>query len=357
MPRKRKKRRRLPNGFGSIVEVGGNRYKPFLARRSAIKLPDGSSYREIVGYFETYEDALKALTNPYKIKAESVTFQDIFNMIVESNNFKAMTHNTQQRYVTNFAKLGSLRSEPIQEVTKSMLQAKIDEIERVGYERSGRRVRYSKDSMDKIISSLSIVYEYAVDDHIVPTNLTKNITTVAKEKDKRFKNFTLKEIDILFENSNIKEVKIILVNIFFGLRPIEMVNFQKEHCFFDKDIIQGMGGKTDTGRKRSVIIHPKIKTILADLYSDTDKYIVGEKMSTKVYRERIFKDTLSNLGILYDRTPYVCRDTFAYLMNHYNVDKETIKNMMGHRKYSTSSDNYIDFDVEKAKKEFKKIAL
>lgn len=354
---RKKRRRRLPKGVGSIVELKGNRYKPFWARRSSITLPDGSTYRESVGFFETYEEALKALTNPYKFKVESVTFQDIFNLVIESNSFKSMVHNTQQRYTSNFAKLGNLRSEAIQGVTKSMLQAKIDEIEREGYERNGKRVCYSKDSMDKIISSLSIVYEYAVDEHIVPTNLTKNITTVAKEKDKSFKNFTLEEIDLLFENSDKKEVKIILVNIFFGLRPIELVNFEKEHCYFDKGIIQGMGGKTNTGRKRSVIIHPKIKSILVDLYNDTEKYIVGEKMSTKVYRERIFKDTLANLGILYDRTPYVCRDTFAYLMNHFNVDKETIKNMMGHRKYSTSSDNYIDFDAEKAKREFKKIAL
>ena len=46
----------------------------------------------------------------------------------------------------------------------------------------------------------------------------------------------------------------------------------------------------------------------------------------------------------------------AFLLNHYGVDKEVIKQIMGHAKYETTSDNYIVEDIVRSISEFNKIA-
>lgn len=358
---RKKRRKKLPHGFGSIVEMKG-RYKPFWARKSTIKLPDGSSYRESLGYFETYEEAYQALINPLQMKSSKITLEHLFNNLMETNKFKSMKHDTKVRYKSDFERLGVLRYKSIQEVNHSMLQAQIDEIERLGYKikLNGKEVRkdYSRDKMNKIITVISKIYELAINNNLVSYNLATNLTTGAKNADKVFKHFTLKDINKLFRLSKTHfEIKYILLNIFTGLRPIEMVSLRKIHVDIFNQTIQGMGAKTDTGRKRTIVLADRIMPIVKELYLRTDDYMLGEKMSTDVYRTRIFYNSLNAVNMLDGRTPYACRDTFAYLMNHFNVDKETIKQMMGHTEYATSSDNYIPLDAEKARNEFKKIAF
>ena len=56
------KRRRLPNGFGSITEVKGkNLRNPFLARLTVGRSTLGKPIKRPFGYFETYEEAYAAI--------------------------------------------------------------------------------------------------------------------------------------------------------------------------------------------------------------------------------------------------------------------------------------------------------
>lgn len=357
MPKK-KRRKKLPHKFGSISELSKNRTKRFWARKPSITNPDGKTYRESVGFFKTYEEAYEALLNPLKYDSRRTTFNDVFNSLINSREYESMTVDTLNRYKADFIKLGDLRYEVIQEVNFSMLQAKIDEIERIGYKKDGTRISYSKDKMKKIKTVLNKIYIRAIQDGIITANLAENLRVDAKETEKEFNIFTIEEINRLFELiKDNKNIRFILLHIFTGLRTIEMVNLKKQHINLLNSSISGMGSKTTTGKLRTVILHKRILPIVKELYNETNDYILGEKMSTTVYRNRIFKKSLDEVGMLNGRTPYDCRDTFAYLMNHYKVDRETIKQMMGHKDYATTSNNYISFDAEKAKEELEKITL
>lgn len=54
---------KLPNGFGSVTKLSGNRRRPFIARKLLGYKDNGQQYYKAIGYYETYADAILALKN------------------------------------------------------------------------------------------------------------------------------------------------------------------------------------------------------------------------------------------------------------------------------------------------------
>ena len=84
-PRKRNKRRRLPNGFGQIAEIKNrNLRRPFRAMVTVGKTDEGKPICKPLqpqAYFETYNDAYLALMNfnknPFDLN-DHTTMQDVY---------------------------------------------------------------------------------------------------------------------------------------------------------------------------------------------------------------------------------------------------------------------------------------
>lgn len=358
---KKKRRKRLPNGLGSIHKLSGNRYKPFLARKSAITLPNGSTFREVVGTFETYEEAYQALIDPTVHVANATTLMDLFEIFKDTNEFKSLSQSTQSRYNTDIKKLSDICYTDIQKLRYQDLQKVIDKLENEGYQTrvNGKVVtkKYSQDVLKKTVVLISKLYTIAVKNEIVNTNLAELIEISTKKNKKTFNIFTDIEIEKMFNNLDAHPmIRPILLAIFTGLRPVELVALEKSHYDRQNHTICGMGAKTEAGRSKVVVLHPRVYDIVEYLYKNSMKYLIhidNEKLTTQRYR-RQFKQALEALDIPV-RNPYATRDTCAALMNRYNVDKETIKNQMGHVSYSTTSDNYIPVDLDKNLHEIAKI--
>lgn len=358
---KKKRRKRLPNGLGSIYKLSGNRYRPFLARKSAITLPDGSTFREPVGTFETYEEAYQALIDPTVKVSNATTLMDLFEIFKNTNEFKSLSQSTQSRYNTDIKKLTDICYTDIQKLRYQDLQKVIDKLETDGYQArvNGKLItkKYSQDVIKKTIVLISKLYTIAVKNEIVNTNLAELLEISTKKSKKEFNIFTDLEIEKMFNNLDKHSmVRPILLAIFTGLRPIELVALEKAHYDRKNHTLYGMGAKTEAGRNKVVVLHPRVYDIVEYLYKNSMKYLIhinNEKLTTQRYR-RQFKQALEALDIPV-RNPYATRDTCAALMNRYNVDKETIKHQMGHVSYSTTSDNYIPIDLDKNLHEIEKI--
>ena len=72
---------RLPNKYGGIVKNGGNRRKPFQARRTTGYDDEGKQLYETIGFFEKREDAITALAqynnSPYDITSRKINLPRI----------------------------------------------------------------------------------------------------------------------------------------------------------------------------------------------------------------------------------------------------------------------------------------
>ena len=66
---------RLPNGYGTVYKLSGNRRKPFMVRKTIGWSDEGKQLYKTIGYYETRKLALAALAdynaNPYDIDASA----------------------------------------------------------------------------------------------------------------------------------------------------------------------------------------------------------------------------------------------------------------------------------------------
>lgn len=78
---------KLPNGFGTVYKLSGNRRNPYVAKKTKgweIDPKTGKSKQlyTVVGYYPTRKEALTALAefnaNPYDVNAAKVTFEDVY---------------------------------------------------------------------------------------------------------------------------------------------------------------------------------------------------------------------------------------------------------------------------------------
>ena len=72
---------RMPNGYGSVYKLSGNRRKPYAVRVTEIWSNGQQKYRYL-GYYRTKQEAIKqlALYNdaPYDLEMSKVTFSEIY---------------------------------------------------------------------------------------------------------------------------------------------------------------------------------------------------------------------------------------------------------------------------------------
>ena len=73
---------KLPNGYGSVIKLGGKRRKPYAARITTSWTEDGKQEKKYLGYFKTRQEAMKALAdyneNPFDLAAREITFADLY---------------------------------------------------------------------------------------------------------------------------------------------------------------------------------------------------------------------------------------------------------------------------------------
>ena len=74
---------RLPNGYGSVYKLSGNRRKPWTARITVGFNEAGQPKYHFLGYFATRQEALKCLADynasPYGVENADMTLGEVFN--------------------------------------------------------------------------------------------------------------------------------------------------------------------------------------------------------------------------------------------------------------------------------------
>ena len=75
--------KRLPNNFGSVHRLSGNRRKPY-----AVRVKDEKANYKYLGYYATYKEALEALTaynqNPYDLDLSKSTVATLWEIFKQS---------------------------------------------------------------------------------------------------------------------------------------------------------------------------------------------------------------------------------------------------------------------------------
>lgn len=362
------RKKKVETGLGSITELKGNRAKRFWARSPAYRDSNGKLRRNSLGTYKTFGEAHEALKSGIPNNVKKLTLYNCYEKFVKSKKYERLTEQTRSEYDRNILKFEPLIYRSIKDITFLELQAKMDELIEDGFyvTKGGELVHkaYKPSTLRKINAAVTASYDVAIDEGIITQNFGERIKRITDEKADKFPPIDLDFVYETFDRLNAGEfdnntkfkynVMRVLVNVYTGLRPSEMVSFKKQNIDWEHGYIFNIGVKTEAGRKRKVPISEKIKPLLKELCAiKSSDYILGKKYTVNKFRDNFFYPTIKDLGYTKEVVAYSCRHTFADILSISKVDKEVIKQVMGHTSYSTTSDFYISENINSSIEEFK----
>lgn len=353
----RKRRMKLPNGFGSIKYLGKNRRKPYGVYPPAEITPTGPISSKALGYTETWEEAYELLTTynlekQGKIKTVAGTFidrsptftevyKDFFHEKYEHNKSKKYSQNTKDATRAAYKNCSSLHNLQVAKIKYRDLQKVFDD----------SMLSYS--SLEHIVTLLHQMYAYMLKYEIIDTDYSAHVYIPIEDDDESGEAFTTEELKILWSNKNDSIVQMILIMCYSGYR---ISAYTKMHTDLKEKYFKG-GVKTKSGKERIVPIH----SLIYDFVCLRDhKNLLG--CSDKEFRTRMY-EKLNELNIGYTsdgkkHTPHDCRHTFSALCEKYRVNENDRKRMMGHSfGNDITNAKYGHRTVEELREEIEKIQL
>lgn len=374
----KKKRMRLPNGFGQISEIKGRALrKPF---RAMVTVGKNSKGRPIVkplkpeSYFESYNDAYAALVeynrNPYDLE-DDMTVLQLYERWSESY-FDTLKNDSTRRTITSaWAYCSSIHDMRAKDLRARHIKGCMEDGIAVI---KGEERRPSASTKSRIKSLFNLMLDYGLEYEIVDRNyartfsLSDDILDEMEEMKNSHISFTDEEMNILWKNVKIKDyVNIILIQCYSGWRPQELGLLQTKNVDLENWLFTG-GMKTDAGINRTVPIHPKIKDLVRDCYEQALKlgsdYLFnctdardnrnGKKLTYDKYNYRFMK-LVEELHLNPDHKPHDPRKQFVTMAKKYKVDDFAIKRIVGHKISDITEKVYTDRDVDWLRTEMDKI--
>lgn len=354
---------RLPNGFGNINELSGNRRKPYRARIFDGYTDDGKRIYKTLGYYEKYTDAYTALVDyhrdPYDIQSD-VTFEKLFEKW-SAIKFEKVSQSNINGYNASYKHCKSLHNMAIKDIKLAHMQAIIDN--------SGKNYP----TLKKIKSFLSQMFDYAVMQDIISKDRDKTefIDIGEKEESTLHYKFTNKEIEALWKWSANEYVQVILMMIYAGTRPSELFDLKKEDVHIDEEYFVVIDGK-NVNAKRRVPIHKKTMPFYKHWMSKDDEYLITKTNGGKFNMQtghRTFMDSywipiLKHIGIyeykaedgtIQEHRPHDTRHTFTSMWKEKKLDETFRRKIQGHSGKGIGEQVYTHIDMEKLKAELNQL--
>ena len=240
---------RNPNGYGSVIKLGGKRRKPFAVRVTTGWDNNGKQIYKYLGTFATKKEAEHHLVhyneNPYNIEIQSITFLEVYEKW-KNEKFETVGHSAQLGYIAAFKKSEPLHSIKFVDLKASHLQEIV----------LNPDVKYGTKRKIKVL--FNQLYNYAMKNDIVSKDYSKYIDIGKNTEENDRRPFTSEEIERLWELVKEHEwIDTILIMIYTGFRIGELLEIKNSDVDLENRIVKG-GLKTEEGKDRIVPIHSKI---------------------------------------------------------------------------------------------------
>ena len=350
---KRKKHPALPNGFGSIRYLGGNRRNPYavhppttefrengspivpraiayvddwyygfailLAYKAGTYIPDVYPPRPEVGTeVKSLDDLTRCILTDYSrtfgtpVK-EAPTFSEVYEAFFaykfRENQKKQLSKSTKNSTSAAYKNCAALHDKIFEDLRHDDLQAVVD------------ACPLKHASLELIVSLMHQMYAYADMQDICKIDYSKHVQINREDDEESGIPFTEDEIQILWNHKDDPAVEMMLIMCYSGYRiaAYRTIVVNLDHASF-------FGGvKTRASKKRTVPIHSAILPIVR---GRMERYGCLLPVTTATYRRYMYTK-LDELGIE-RHTPHDCRHTFSALCEKYKVAENDRKRMLGH---------------------------
>lgn len=341
---------RLPNGFGSVHKLSGNRRKPYRVRitvgwENTKDINKKQKYKTI-GYFATKEEGLIALAgfnkNPYDVHFSNITFEEVYSLW-SNEHFENITASSRRIWSAAYKHSSPLYNKKFRSLKVADLESTINSADVGAPTKLRMKCLYN------------MMYKYAIKRDITDKNYamyceTPKVVTTLKRVP-----FSDEEINVLWQNIDMPFVDMILVNIYSGFRPSELVELQTKNVDLGKRMIIG-GMKTDAGRNRCIPIHDRIYFIIKNKIELGNERVFldenQENLDYFSYRLRFIK-VMEKLNMFH--RPHDARHTFITKAKHAEMNEYILKKIVGHKISDITESVYTHRDFNELYAEINKI--
>ena len=326
---------KLPNGYGTVYRLSGNRRNPFVARKTTgWKVDESGRKRQImstIGYFPDRNSALQALAeyngDPYDLSLNSATFAQIFELWKKDEFNDESNPNTVRGYNAAFKHCDMLYGVKMSSITTPQLQKVLDDHCDMSYER-----------VNKIRNLFNKMYKWCIKNEYLKRNKAQGLSIKISPNTDEKNPFTNDEIQIVWEYQRQyptdKYIKIILILIYCGVRINELLYLKKNDVDIKEQIFIVRKSKTDAGKNRSVPIADKVLPFWLDFINcSTNEYVVlndrGNRLTYDDFRKHHWNRIMEKLSL--NHTIHETRHTCISQLMKKKVDKTIVKKIVGHK--------------------------
>lgn len=349
---------KMPNGYGSVYKLSGNRRKPWAARITDgwtidKKTKKSKQRYKFVGFYETRKEALKGLAdynaNPFNIDSANITFEEVYERWSDEH-FPTISDSNAKGYKAAFLLCAPIAGQRFVDVKLDSLQACADN--------SGKNTP----TLRKYKVLLSQIYKYAVLHDIIPQERNKvefiNISKAGNPNAYNREPFTPAEIKRLWDakDANVYYT-VILMLIYTGCRISELLDLKKEDVDLPGRSFKIIAAKTEAGI-RTVPIAEKVAPFFEYWYNlNNCEYLLstpeGEHFLYRNYYDSYWKALIEPLDMTHK--PHDTRHTCISLLAAAGVDDRVIKKIVGHKGQGVTEIVYTHFQLEELKEAINRI--
>lgn len=340
---------RLPNGFGNVSKLPGNRRKPYRARITIGWEMDDSAGTikqrfKTIGYYETKQEGLIALSiyhqNPYDMDSSKITFKEIFEKW-SAEHYPKISASNVKGYNAAYRSCVVIENMRFVDIKKSHLQGVIDD--------SGKNYP----TMKKIKSLFNQLYKFAMQNDLCSKDYSKYID-IEQYRDKNpnaynRKPFSKAEVQRVWDWKDTNEYfSVILMLIYTGVRIGELLDLKKENVNLSERWFDVTASKTEAGI-RKVPIAEKIVPFFEYWISKNDcEYVLstpdGKHFEYRNYYDSYWLPLVEQMGM--QHRPHDTRHTCISLLTVAGVQDKVIKKIVGHKGQSVTEIVYTHFEIQ-----------
>lgn len=314
---------RLPNGYGSVIKLSGNRRRPYIARKTVGYDKNGRQIYHIIGYFATKDDAITALSNynQQDIPEPSITLAKVFQAWYPIHS-KQVAESTAESYKNSYRHLEQVISMPITKIKYRHLQAVIDKM---------RKNNLSYASMKKVRSLINQLFAYAIINEWCERDFGKYLEMGKNIIKHPHKPFTTQQINKVWRCTQ-ENTDLVLILLYTGMRVGELLNLKKSNINLKQKYFDIVTSKTKSGI-RIIPIHPRILPIVERRIKENpkSKYLFSNSdLKPLSYTQAANQFEKVMRVIKAKHNTHDCRHTVATLLDAADANKVARDRILGH---------------------------
>lgn len=337
---------RLPNGYGTVVKLAGNRRKPWRVRKTrGWEVRDGKKVKQLfeeLGCYATKAEALKVLSENIivegTVRKSKYTFENVYDLF-STEEYPKMSSAMVKSHTISYRICTPIHGSYITDIKLQDLQKIVDE--------SGKNLP----TLEKFKGFINAFFTYAKTHEYINQERLDNIRYLdisrAENPNKlERKVFTDEELEKIWEGNKNIIVKLVLILVYSGVRIGELIDLKSCDVHLDEQYFRVQKSKTNSGI-RDVPIADKVLDLWKELY-DPDQTFMFRNSSNNQFKYNNFLDNywnpyMDSMG--FKHTPHDARHTCISRLKSAGVQDHVIKKIVGHKGTNITDSVYTHVNI------------